>query len=167
VALPSGEQHDQGFALALGSQMQLGTETTFAASQRLISPTFACSCGMLVRPYHRPIDEMERPVNVSTLICGLLQSREELVPESAVLPGIKSVGDGAPGTIALRQVTPGGSRSQNPEDPIENPPVGMIRTPPFLWSFDGEQGGQALPLRESRAYVFAQPLSVSYLPNTP
>ena len=150
VALPSGEEHNQRFAVPFCAQMELGTETTPAASQRLISPTFAGSRCMLVRTNHRPIDEMKRPVDLSALVCCLLQGGEELVPEAAVLPGVKSVGDGAPGTIALRQVAPGGSSGQNPEDSIEHHSVGMIGMPPFFRTFGREQGGQTLPLRVSQ-----------------
>jgi hypothetical protein len=68
VALPSGEQDDQRFALAFGAQMQFGAEAPLAPSQRLISPAFARSRCVLMGTNHRPIDEMERPTDVSTLI---------------------------------------------------------------------------------------------------
>jgi hypothetical protein len=167
VPLAGGEPEYHRLALALRTEMELGAEPASTASQCFISSAFACSRCMLMGTNHRPVDEMKRPVHASMLVCSLLQSREELLPEPALLPGVKSVGDRTPGAIVLWQVAPRSSSSQNPQDAIEDYPMRVIGVPPFLRSFGREQGGQALPLRESRVYVFAQPLSVSHLPNTP
>src|SRR5262245_8870230 len=83
VALPGGEQDDQRVALPFGAQMQFAAEAALAPSHRLISPAFARSRCMLMGTNHRSVDEMERPVNGSTLVCCLLQGGEDLVPESA------------------------------------------------------------------------------------
>jgi hypothetical protein len=56
VSLARGKHHDQGLATALGSQMELGRETTSASAERFrrrVCPL--CSGRVLVRPDDRAI----------------------------------------------------------------------------------------------------------------
>ena len=66
-----------------------------------------------------------RPVP-GELPCGigaLLDRGKEARPEACLAPAIKTAGDGAPGAISLRQVTPGGAGTQEPEAPVEDASV--------------------------------------------
>jgi hypothetical protein len=78
---------------------------------------------MLVRSDDSAIDIVELPVEVLCGISALLDYGKEASPETRLTPAIKTAGDGAPGTVPLRQVTPGGSGTQEPEDPVEDASV--------------------------------------------
>jgi hypothetical protein len=124
--VPLARREDQRHqrAPAFRTEMDFGTEAALTAAEGfgLRVPSVGPSC-MLVRADDRAIDLVEIPVE---LLCGigtLLDRGKEASPEARLAPAIKTAGDGAPGTVPLRQVTPGGAGTQEPEDPVEDASV--------------------------------------------
>jgi hypothetical protein len=78
---------------------------------------------MLVRSDDSAIDIVESPVELPCGIGVLLDRGKEASPEARLAPAIKPAGDGAPGAVPLRQVTPGGAGTQEPEDTVDDASV--------------------------------------------
>jgi hypothetical protein len=69
---------------------------------------------MLVGPDNGTIDIVEQPVHLPRSIGLLLQGLQELLEDAGLLPAVEAAGHRAPGTIALRQITPGRPSTQDP-----------------------------------------------------
>ena len=99
------------------------------------------------------IDEVALPIDLSLRIRLLLESSQDPIPDARFLPPIEATGDGAPGAIALRQIPPGSTGLENPEDSVDDPPMVVVGTAnPGLLRW--EQGLQALPLRFGQCVSF-------------
>ena len=124
--VPLARRKDQRHQLAPAcrTERDFGTEAALTAAER---------CGlrmpgvgprrMLVRSDDRAIDLVEIPVELRCGIGTLLDRGKEASPEARLAPAIKTAGDGAPGAVPLRQVTPGGAGTQEPEEPVEDASV--------------------------------------------
>lgn len=124
--------------------MDFGTEAALTAAERFgLRGAGVGPSRMLVRADDRAIDIVEIPVE---LLCGIgtrLDRGKEARPEARLAPAIQPAGDGAPGAIPLRQVTPGGAGTQEPEDSVEDASVidsraagfGLLRRQERLESF--------------------------------
>jgi hypothetical protein len=66
------------------------------------------------------IDAVLLPIDLAISIGLLLQRFQHALPYSGFDPPIKSTGYRSPRTIPLREVSPRRSRSDNPQNPIEN-----------------------------------------------
>jgi len=124
--VPFARREDQRHHLApaFRTEMDFGTEAALTAAECFgLRVPGVGSRRMLVRSDDSAIDIVESPVE---LLCGigpLLDRSQEASPEARLAPAIKTAGDGAPGAVPLRQVTPGGSGTQEPEDPVEDAAV--------------------------------------------
>jgi hypothetical protein len=108
---------------------------------------------MLMGPNDGSIDEVALPIDLSLLIRLLLECSQDPIPDARFLPPIEATGDGAPGAIALRQIPPGSTGLENPEDPVDDPPMVVVGTAD-LWLLRGKQGLQPLPLRFGKCVSF-------------
>jgi len=99
---------------------------------------------MLVRPDHRPIDEVEGPIDLPNGVGLLLDGGKELVPLPSLGPASKAGVHALPGAISLGDIAPRGTGRQFPADAIEDPaivlprPAGLAR---------GQERGEPLPFR--------------------
>lgn len=99
-----------------------------------------------MRPDEGAVDEVERPVEVAPLIGLLLERGQDPIPDARRAPAVEPTGDRAPRAEAFRQIPPWRAGLEDPEDPIDDPPMVMVRPPhrrPLWW----EKLLQALPLR--------------------
>jgi hypothetical protein len=53
------------------------------------------------------------------------QRGEDLGPGAVATPAVEPVGDGLPGSIAFREITPGGAGVEDPEDAVEQVAMGL------------------------------------------
>src|SRR5215208_1657990 len=119
-------RQDEGhwFAGALGAHVQLGREAALAAAQgfgRGVAPRGAG--GVLVRADDGAVDEVDGPVQVAVGIGLGLQVGEDAVPDALLAPAVVAAGDGAALAVAPRQVVPGRTGAQDPEDAVDDPPM--------------------------------------------
>jgi hypothetical protein len=91
VALSRGKQEGHRLAVAITTQVNLGAKAPFAVPQCFaIGITLGCSCGMLMGTNHTAIDNMELSVKPSRCVCLLLQTLQNLLPDSPFAPSIKA-----------------------------------------------------------------------------
>lgn len=88
---------------------------------------------------------VQAPVELPFGIGLLLESREDALPQSIFAPAIEASRDSLPLAIALRQITPWSTRSENLEDAIDDTAVVKTRTPNARF-LSRHQGLQTLPL---------------------
>jgi hypothetical protein len=121
VPLARREDQRHQLAPAFRTEMDFGTEAALTAAEcfGLRVPGVGPS-RMLVRSDDSAIDIVESPVELPCGIGALLDRGKEASPEARLAPAIKPAGDGAPGAVPLRQVTPGGAGTQEPEDTVED-----------------------------------------------
>jgi hypothetical protein len=124
VPLARREDQRHQLAPAFRTEMDFGTEAALTAAEcfGLRVPGVGPS-RMLVCSDDSAIDIVESPVEVPCGIGALLDRGKKARPEARLAPAIKPAGDGAPGAVPLRQVTPGGAGTQEPEDTIEDASV--------------------------------------------
>ena len=124
VPLTRREDQRHQLAPAFRTEMDFGTEAALTAAEGfgLRVPGEGPS-RMLVRSDDSAIDIVEIPVELLCGIGALLDRGKEASPEARLAPAIKTAGDGAPGAVPLRQVTPGGAGTQEPEDTVEDASV--------------------------------------------
>jgi len=77
------------------------------------------------------IDEVQAPVNLATPVGLGLQGFQDTRPDAGLAPPIKPAGHGADGALALRQVLPGGTGSQDPENSVHNGSMIVVGAPGF------------------------------------
>jgi hypothetical protein len=140
VPLPRGEDQRHQLAPAFRADMDFRTEAALTATERfgLGVPAVGPS-RVLVCSDYRAIHIMDIPVQVRCGIRTLLDRGKEASPEASFLPAIKTARHGAPRTIPLWQITPGGAGADNPQDAVEDAAVvsGWATCMRFLW---GKQG---------------------------
>jgi hypothetical protein len=124
VPLARREDQRHQLAPAFRTEMDFGTEAALTAAEcfGLRVPGVGPS-RMLVCSDDSAIDIVESPVAVPCGIGALLDRGKKARPEARLAPAIKPAGDGAPGAVPLRQVTPGGAGTQEPEDTVEDASV--------------------------------------------
>src|SRR5437899_1179155 len=79
-----------------------------------------CSCGMLMSPNNGAIDRMGFPIHLPSRITLLLQGLQDVLPHTCFLPAVKAARNGSPRAIVFGQISPRRSRSQYPQDPIDD-----------------------------------------------
>ena len=91
------------------------------------------------------VNHVDIPVDVPGMIGLFLHSGKQLCPQALMLPAVEPGSHGFPVAIAIGQVTPGASRSLEPEDAIEHGAViqGGASCSRALW---GKQWSQLAPL---------------------
>ena len=132
VPLARREDQRHQLAPAFRTEMDFGTEAALTAADcfGLRVPGVGPS-RMLVRSDDSAIDIVEIPVELLCGISALLDRGKEASPEACLAPAIKTASDGAPEAVPLRQVTPGGAGTQEPEDPVEDASVISSRAAGF------------------------------------
>jgi len=81
-----------------------------------------------VRPLDAPVDGPEVPVDLPRLVSLQLNALQDPVEDPFLAPLVEPVVDRLPGTEAvLREVPPGCSRLQSPQDPVDDPAVRPAR----------------------------------------
>jgi hypothetical protein len=81
------------------------------------------------------------PGRLSSLWDGV----EETLPGARPLPPVEAAGDGPPGAMALGEIAPSRPGAQNPQDAIDDAPMG-VGGMPGLRLVGGEQRAEPLPL---------------------
>ena len=122
-------------------------------TSRRMSPLFLArlagpgrSRGVLMRPDDRTVDEPHFPVHGALRLGGSLELLQELLPEALPLPAAQPVMTGLPGAVALGQIPPGSAGAQDPQDPVDDPPVVFIGMPALARPLRRQQRLQAVPL---------------------
>lgn len=70
-----------------------------------------------------PYNRMHLPIQFSLDIGLLLDRSKKPLPEAGFLPAAETAGYGTPGAVPLGQVSPGGTRVQDPQDAIQDTTV--------------------------------------------
>ena len=91
------------------------------------------------------VNIMRIPIHTAFRIFLGKNGREDLVPDAFSLPSEKPAVDGAPWTISFREVPPGDTRLQSPENTIDDLPM-IFRRPACLLSLGWKQRLKLLPL---------------------
>jgi len=78
---------------------------------------------MLVGTDHRTIDEMHVPIELAGRIGLLLQSVKQMLKDAGFPPTVEAARHRTPGTVALRDIVPGGSGAEDPQHPVEDAAV--------------------------------------------
>lgn len=100
---------------------------------------------MLMGTHDGAVDEVYIPVNLAQKIGLGLNGCKDRIPDAGSAPAIEARGNGLPGTIALRQITPGCPRTQDPENAVDDATMIVCRTSRI--TFLGRQPGtEPLPL---------------------
>ncbi len=82
-----------------------------------------------MRTDHRAIHQVHFPVDCALAVGIALQRGPEPVPDAVLLPAVKAAGHCRPFPVAFRQVAPRGAGAQDPQDPIDDLAVLLIRSP--------------------------------------
>src|SRR5829696_8540895 len=101
--------------------------------------------GVLMSAHHARIHKVQVPVEQAGGIRLGLQGFEHPRPDTGLTPAVEAARDCSDCAIALRQVSPGRTRAQHPEDTVDDRAVVVIGAagPRPL---RGQQGRQTLPL---------------------
>ncbi|AGC47874.1 hypothetical protein MYSTI_06601 [Myxococcus stipitatus DSM 14675] len=106
-------------------------------------PLLASSGGCARSTHHRGVDEEDAHVQLVLFLQMGLERSHQPLPGAISTPAHEAVIDGLPGAIARRDVAPGRSGMQPPENPVEDEPVVLPCTTPTLVR---QQRGQGPPL---------------------
>lgn len=106
--------------------MDLCAEPTAASPHGLVSLTVSGPSSVLVRSDDRAVDEVDRPIQPSMAIREALQSLQEALPATGILPAIEATRDGVPRAMLRRQITPGSTGGQDPEDAIDDASIRKV-----------------------------------------
>ena len=146
MAVARRQDERQKLAVPFRPHVDLRTEATLAAAERFgVCIAGEGACRMLMRPDDGPIDIVRVPIELARAIGLLLDGRQKTRPEARLAPAIHTAGDGAPGAIPLRQVTPGGAGTQQPEDAVEDAAMGDSWAA-YFWLLRRKQGLSSFPL---------------------
>src|SRR5919199_1374923 len=150
VLFPRREHDGQGLAMALDPQMDFGAEAALAPPQRLgwWVPLFG-TCRVLVRANDGGVDMMHVPIQFSSSIGVGLDCIIDALPNALFDPAVVPRRDRGALPVARRQVLPGRTRPQNPQDAIDDRAIGIAWAATFaaLRRAGGwEQGLEARPL---------------------
>ena len=77
------------------------------------------------------VNEVQGPVNPPPSIGVGLQAFQDAPPDTGLAPAIEAAGHRTGRAVTLRQVLPGRSGPQDPENAVENAPVVVVRAPGF------------------------------------
>src|SRR2546421_8352389 len=91
------------------------------------APLFSRPGGGSGGAYIGSIHTEQIPVDVAFLVEPDLQVFEHPVDHAFSAPGIEMMVDRLPGTVALRQITPGSAAAQDPEERVQDFPRGLAR----------------------------------------
>ena len=77
------------------------------------------------------IDKMHVPVELVVRVGLLLDGSQETVPDPRDAPAIEAAGDGARGTVAVGQIAPRSTGTQDPQDAVDDTPMLDVRAAGF------------------------------------
>ena len=121
--VPLARRKDQRHQLApaFRADMNFRTEAALTATERfgLGAPAVGTS-RVLVRSDYSAIHIVDIPVQVLCGIRTLLDRGKEASPDASFPPTIETARHGAPRTILLWQITPGGAGADDPQNTIED-----------------------------------------------
>ena len=124
--VPLARRQDQGHQLApaFRAAMDFRTEATLPATERLgLGAPAVGASRVLVRSDYSAIHIVDIPVQVLCGIRTLLDRGKEACPEASFPPAIETARYGAPRTIPLWQITPGGAGADDPHDAVQDTAV--------------------------------------------
>jgi hypothetical protein len=124
VPLARGENQCHQLAPAFRAYMDFRTEAALTATERfgLCAPAVGAS-RVLVRSDDSAINIVDIPVQVLCGIRTLLDRGKEASPDARFPPAIETARRGAPRTIPLWEITPGGAGADDPQDTVEDASV--------------------------------------------
>jgi hypothetical protein len=124
VPLARGEDQRHQLTPAFRADMDFRTEAALTATERfgLCAPAVGAS-RVLVRSDDSAIHIVDIPVQVLCGIRTLLDRGKEASPDASFPPPIETARHGAPRTILLWQLTPGGAGADDPQDTVEDASV--------------------------------------------
>src|SRR4051794_37932424 len=151
VNLATGQCEGDWLAVALAAQVDLGREAATRAAQRLVlgagfAAGFARPGGMLVSAHDRAVQEVQLPADPPLGIGQGLQRLQHVLPYARPAPAVEPARHRAHPTIVPRQVAPGRTAVEDPENAVEDPAVVIIR-PPGPRLLRRQQRFQTRPLR--------------------
>src|SRR5437016_5174966 len=100
---------------------------------------------MLMGAHDGAVDEVQAPVQEARAVALLLQAVQNALPDPRLAPAVEPARHRRPRAEAGRQIAPGGSGAQDPQQAAEHRAmivVGASRP----WFLGREQGTQLLPL---------------------
>ena len=108
---------------------------------------------MLMRSNDRAIDIVNVPVESALGIGLLLDSLKERLPDTGFLPAIETASHRAPTSKTLGQITPGGTRTEDPQDATDDASMIQSRSTGFRL-LRRKQRFEPLPLRMGQFFSF-------------
>src|SRR3954452_4386975 len=127
-----GDREDNRLAVALASRVD--REAATRSAQRLVlgaglAAGFARPGGMLVSAHDRAIQEVQLPADPPLSIGQGLQRLQHVLPYARPAPAVEPARHRPDPTIVPRQVAPGRTAVEDPENAVEDPAVVIIRPP--------------------------------------
>jgi hypothetical protein len=112
--------------------------------------------GVLMRPDHRAVHEMDRPIELAPGVRIREHGLEELLPTAVTAPAAEAAGHGLPGAEALREVAPRRPGAELPEDGVEEAAMIPVRSTGARFG-RREQGLHPRPLRVRQGMACCHP----------
>jgi len=132
-------------AMACRPHMDLGTAAALTPTECVgVCATFVGARRLVMRPDDRAIHLVDIPVEVSTRVGLLWDSRKESRPDPRLAPAIQAARDGGPWAIRLRQIAPGGAGAEEPQETVEDAAV-VSGGAACSWLWRGKQGLESFP----------------------
>ena len=123
----------------------------------LVVPLFGTS-RMLVRAYECAVHEVDFPLDLALLCRFRLHLLEDLLPQPPFAPAVEASVNRLPWPIPLRQVAPRSTRSQDPQNAVDD--LAMVRSRPTgFWLLRWKQRLNLLP------FFIRQFMSAYHIPN--
>jgi hypothetical protein len=116
---------------------------------------------MLVRSDNGAIDEVDGPVQLPRRVGLGLDGGQEAVPAPGQPPAAEAAIQRGPGAIPFRDVPPGRTGAQLPDNAIENRAVVPTR-PAGGGPFGRQEGGELLPLPVGKFMASTHTLSLQF-----
>lgn len=102
MTLAHRQQEGHGFASGFAAEVNFGAETALTIPKSLLlGLTTPSASGVLMRPNDTAINKMQRSAELASGIRSLLQLLQNVLPQSAFAPSIKSTRYGFPRPIAV------------------------------------------------------------------
>src|SRR3712207_215016 len=121
MALPRRDHDGHRLAAPLSPHVDLGAEAALAAAQGFrLGGAAGGPRRMLVGANDGGIDVLDGPLQRAGGIRLLLEGFQDRLPDTSLPPAVEAAGHRLPGTIAGRQVAPGGTGAEDPQDAIDN-----------------------------------------------
>jgi hypothetical protein len=73
-------------------------------------------------------DNVQGPIHLALTVSLPQEVEEYPLPHTLTLPAIETIGDGTPGTVVFRDISPRSTNAEQLQNAIDELPMGMVGT---------------------------------------